>query len=243
MDRRKRQILLGFALGTIVLSFGSSAGCSAGEKDYARRRESMVVTQIMARGVRDERVIAALRKVPRHRFVPPELREAAYYDGPLPIGSGQTISQPYIVALMTEALGLEGGGTVLEIGTGSGYQAAILAEIVDTVFTIEILPELADGARAILDTLGYRNVHVRAGDGFFGWPAHAPFDGIIVTAAAPRIPEPLIEQLAIGGRIVIPVGGEYQDLEIYEKTGTGLVLLSTVPVRFVPMTGKVRDAK
>jgi protein-L-isoaspartate(D-aspartate) O-methyltransferase len=203
----------------------------------------MVVAQIVARGVRDERVIAAMKKVPRHRFVPAELRESAYYDGPLPIGSEQTISQPYIVALMTEALGLEGGGRVLEIGTGSGYQAAILAEIADTVYTIEILPELAERARAILDTLGYRNVRVRAGDGFFGWPAAAPFDGIIVTAAAPRVPEPLIEQLAAGGRIVIPVGDRYQDLEIYEKTGAGLELLETVPVRFVPMTGKVRDAR
>jgi protein-L-isoaspartate(D-aspartate) O-methyltransferase len=144
---------------------------------------------------------------------------------------------------MTEALGLEGGGTVLEIGTGSGYQAAVLAEIVDTVFTIEILPELADGARAILDTLGYRNVRVRAGDGFSGWPVHAPFDGIIVTAAAPRVPEPLVEQLAVGGRIVIPVGDEYQELEIFTKADTGLVLLATVPVRFVPMTGRIRDVK
>jgi protein-L-isoaspartate(D-aspartate) O-methyltransferase len=237
------QNLLGLVLGTIALLVGAAEGCSTPEKDYARRRESMVVTQIMGRGVRDERVIAAMRNVPRHRFVPAEFREAAYDDGPLPIGSEQTISQPYIVALMTEALGLEGGGTVLEIGTGSGYQAAILAEIADTVYTIEILPELADRARAILDTLGYQNVRVRAGDGFFGWPAHAPFDGIIVTAAAPRIPEPLIEQLAIGGRIVIPVGEECQDLEIYKKTGAGLVLLSTVPVRFVPMTGQVRDAK
>ncbi len=243
MDTAKRRTLLALALGTIVLTLGASAGCPAGEKDYARRRESMVASQIVARGVRDGRVIAAMRKVPRHRFVPPELRGAAYYDGPLPIGSEQTISQPYIVALMTEALGLEGGGTVLEIGTGSGYQAAILAEIADTVYTIEILPELAGRARAILDTLGYRNVRVRVGDGFFGWPAHAPFDGIIVTAAAPRVPEPLIEQLAIGGRVVIPVGGRYQDLEIYEKTGAGLVLLSTVPVRFVPMTGKVREAE
>jgi protein-L-isoaspartate(D-aspartate) O-methyltransferase len=243
VDMGKRRTLLGLALGTLVLSLGASAGCSAGEKDYARRRESMVVAQIMARGVHDGRVIAAMRKVPRHRFVPPGLREAAYDDGPLPIGSEQTISQPYIVALMTEALGLEGGGKVLEIGTGSGYQAAILAEIVDTVYTIEILPELAGRARAILDTLGYRNVHIRVGDGFFGWPAHAPFDGIIVTAAAPRVPEPLVEQLAIGGRVVIPVGERYQDLEIYKKTGAGLELLSTVPVRFVPMTGKVRDAE
>ncbi len=237
----RRRNLLGLALAAVALAIGAAGGCSGAEKAYALRRESMVVTQIMGRGVRDERVIAAMRKVPRHRFVPAELREAAYYDGPLPIGSEQTISQPYIVALMTESLGLEGGGTVLEIGTGSGYQAAVLAEIADTVYTIEILPELADRARAILDTLGYGNVRVRAGDGFFGWPVHAPFDGIIVTAAAPRVPEPLVEQLAVGGRIVIPVGDEYQDLEIFTKADTGLVLLATVPVRFVPMTGKVRD--
>lgn len=201
----------------------------------------MVASQIAARGVRDARVVAAMRKVPRHRFVPPALRAAAYADGPLPIGNDQTISQPYIVALMTESLALPEGGRVLEIGTGSGYQAAVLAEIADTVFTIEIIPGLAARAAAVLDTLGYRNVIVRAGDGFFGWPAHAPFDGIIVTAAAPRVPEPLVEQLKPGGRLVIPVGERDQDLEIYEKTGTGLTLLSTVPVRFVPMTGKVRE--
>ena len=228
---------------TFLIPGMAPAGCSRGEKDYARLREDMVMTQIVARGVSDARVIAAMKKVPRHRFIPPELRSLAYADSPLPIGSDQTISQPYIVALMTESLALKGHAKVLEIGTGSGYQAAVLADVADSVYTIEILPELADRARAILDTLGYRNVHVRAGDGFFGWPAHAPFDGIIVTAAAPRIPEPLIEQLAVGGRIVIPVGEECQDLEIYKKTGAGLVLLSTVPVRFVPMTGQVRDAK
>jgi protein-L-isoaspartate(D-aspartate) O-methyltransferase len=144
---------------------------------------------------------------------------------------------------MTESLALKAHGRVLEIGTGSGYQAAVLAEIADSVYTIEILPELAARARAILDTLGCRNVQVRAGDGFFGWPEKAPFDGIIVTAAAPRVPEPLIRQLKSGCRIVIPVGEENQDLEIYEKTGSGLRLLSTVPVRFVPMTGAVRDSK
>ena len=227
----------------LVLWVVAPAGCSSGDRDYAKQRERMVEEQIVARGVHDPLVIAAMTKVPRERFVPRGLAYLAYEDSPLPIGSGQTISQPYIVALMTASLGLKRHGKILEIGTGSGYQAAVLAEIVDTVYTIEILPELAGRARAILDTLGFRNVHVRVGDGFFGWPAHAPFDGIIVTAAAPRVPEPLIEQLAIGGRVVIPVGEEYQNLEIYEKTGAGLELLSTVPVRFVPMTGKVRDAK
>jgi len=237
--RAKALLIPGLAL---VLSVCVPWGCSSGEQGHARRRESMVISQIVARGVHDARVIAAMRKVPRHRFVPPSLRAAAYSDSPLPIGSEQTISQPYIVALMTESLGLAGSGKVLEIGTGSGYQAAILAEIADSVFTIEILPELARTAAAILDTLGYRNVLVRAGDGFFGWPEHAPFDGVIVTAAAPRVPEPLVEQLKLGGRLVIPVGDSYQNLEIYERAAAGLKLLSTVPVRFVPMTGKVREA-
>ena len=239
----KRRAFIGPMIIPILFALFAPTGCSSGEKDCARAREHMVLTQIAARGIHDPRVIAAMRKVPRHRFVPPELRGAAYADAPLPIGSGQTISQPYIVALMTESLGLKGGGKVLEIGTGSGYQAAVLAGIVDTVYTIEILSELAERARAILDTLGYRNVRVRAGDGYFGWPEKAPFDGVIVTAAAPRIPEPLIAQLKVGGRIVIPIGDDYQDLEIYEKTGAGLKLLSTVPVRFVPMKGKVRDSK
>jgi protein-L-isoaspartate(D-aspartate) O-methyltransferase len=237
-----RRMLTGVSVLSLMLLALVPACRSSDEKGYAKNREDMVVAQIDARGIRDARVIAAMRKVPRHRFVPPELRSAAYVDSPLPIGSGQTISQPYIVALMTESLGLTGGGKILEIGTGSGYQAAVLAEIVDTVYTIEILPELAERARAILDTLGYRNIRVRAGDGYFGWPEKAPFDGVIVTAAAPRIPAPLIAQLKVGGRIVIPVGDYEQDLEIYKKTAAGLELLSTVPVRFVPMKGKIRES-
>ena len=180
-------------------------------------------------------------KVPRHLFVPPDLRGLAYIDSPLPIGEDQTISQPYIVALMTESLAPESGDRILEIGTGSGYQAAVLAEIVDTVFTIEIVPELAERSAALLDTLGYGNILVRCGDGYDGWPDEAPFDGIIVTAAAPAIPAPLVEQLAVGGRIVIPVGGTFQELEVHVKRETGLELLFTLPVRFVPMTGKVRE--
>lgn len=219
------------------------AGCSSSERDWAKQRERMVEEQIVARGVQDPRVIAAMKKVPRERFVPRGLAYLAYEDSPLPIGSGQTISQPYIVALMTASLGLTGPGKVLEIGTGSGYQAAVLAEIVDTVFTIEILPELAERAKALLDTLGYRNVRVRAGDGFDGWPSAAPFDGVIVTAAAPKIPRPLVDQLKTGGRLVIPVGEEWQELEVYEKTKAGLKIVSTLPVRFVPMTGKIREGK
>lgn len=238
-----RRILVCLILFSSLLAIAASAGCSTGAEDYASLREKMVDTQIAARGIRDARVIAAMRMVPRHRFVRQGLRPMAYADCPLPIGSEQTISQPYIVALMTESLGLGAHAKVLEIGTGSGYQAAVLAAIADSVYTIEILPELAARARAILDTLGCSTVRVRTGDGYFGWPEEAPFDAIIVTAAAPRIPEPLVRQLRTGGRIVIPIGENVQDLGIYEKTGAGLRLISTVPVRFVPMTGKVRDEK
>jgi protein-L-isoaspartate(D-aspartate) O-methyltransferase len=231
------------ACAAILLSAFARAGCSSAERDYGKMRERMVIDQIAARDIHDARVIAAMRKVPRHLFVPYTLRSLAYQDGPLPIGSGQTISQPYIVALMTASLELKGHEKVLEIGTGSGYQAAVLAEIVDTVYTIEILPELAERAKALLDTLGYRNVRVRAGDGFYGWPTAAPFDGIIVTAAAPRLPEPLVAQLKLGGRLVIPVGEEWQELEIYVKKAKGLELISTLPVRFVPMKGKIREGE
>jgi protein-L-isoaspartate(D-aspartate) O-methyltransferase len=220
----------------------AAGGCSTGEDAYARRREMMVRTQIATRGISDERVLEAMLSVPRHRFVPGNLRGSAYIDSPLPIERGQTISQPYIVALMTESLRLEPGARVLEIGTGSGYQAAVLAEIADSVFTIEIIPELAATAAALLDSLGYARVKVRAGDGFDGWPEHAPFDGIIVTAAAPSVPQPLVDQLAEGGRLVIPVGDERQDLHVYEKRGGRLHLLETLPVRFVPMTGKIRSS-
>ena len=229
------------ALAAACVSALVGSGCAADESGYDARRRAMTAGQIASRGVRDERVLAALAKVPRHRFVPPEYRSEAYADRPLPIGYGQTISQPYIVALMTESLGPAARGKVLEIGTGSGYQAAVLAEIADSVYTIEIIPELAERARSLLDSLGIRNVRVRAGDGFDGWPEEAPFDAVIVTAAAPRIPEPLVDQLRAGGRIVAPVGDAYQELELYEKTADGLRLLSRVPVRFVPMKGKIRE--
>ncbi len=227
----------------LTISILSSSGCSSGEVAYDKLRERMVRDQIGARGVSDRLVIEAMMKVPRHLFVPPDLRGLAYIDNPLPIGEGQTISQPYIVALMTQSLGLKGGERVFEVGTGSGYQAAVLAEIVDTVFTVEIIPELAERAQALLDTLGYGNVMVRAGDGYEGWPEKAPFDGVIVTAAAPRIPDPLLDQLKVGGRIVIPIEDGYQELQVHEKTAEGLKLLFTLPVRFVPMKGKVRDSR
>jgi protein-L-isoaspartate(D-aspartate) O-methyltransferase len=190
--------------------------------------------------VRDERTLAAMRKVPRHLFVPPEVAGQAYADHPLPIGHGQTISQPYIVGFMTEALHLDGDEKVLEVGTGSGYQAAVLAEIVSRVYTIEIVAPLAEEARARLKDLGYSNVEVRAGDGYQGWPAAAPFDAIIVTAAAPRIPEPLMEQLSDGGRLILPVGDAVQELVVVTRRGDRFEKKRVLPVRFVPMTGEVR---
>lgn len=198
----------------------------------------MVDEQIRARGVTNERVLAAMRKVPRHRFVPPHLAARAYDDTPLPIGHDQTISQPFIVGYMTEALEIAPEHRVLEIGTGSGYQAAVLGELAREVYTIEIVPELARSGAATLKALGYANVHVREGDGYAGWPDRAPFDRIIVTAAPPEVPPPLVEQLAAGGRMVIPVGAVEQWLTIVEKTASGVVQRRTLPVRFVPFTRK-----
>jgi protein-L-isoaspartate(D-aspartate) O-methyltransferase len=184
-----------------------------------------------------------MRKVPRHRFVPANLAEAAYEDNPLPLILGQTISQPYIVAYMTQALQLRGTERVLEIGTGSGYQAAVLAELVPEVYTIEILPELAEQARTTLETLGYKNVRIRIGDGYMGWPENAPFDRIIVTAAPDHVPQPLIDQLKPGGKMIIPVGRMEQDLVLIEKSEQGVSRRSTIPVRFVPMTGRAQSIR
>jgi protein-L-isoaspartate(D-aspartate) O-methyltransferase len=208
-----------------------------------RLREQMVHEQLEARDVKDPRVLAAMLKVPRHKFVPSDRVSAAYEDTPLPLMLGQTISQPYIVGYMTQALALRGDERVLEIGTGSGYQAAVLAELVQEVYTIEILPELASYARSILDTLGYKNVHVRCGDGYMGWPDAAPFDRIIVTAAPTHIPQPLVDQLKPGGKMIIPVGQLEQELVLVEKTDTGISRRSTIPVRFVPMTGRAAEKK
>jgi protein-L-isoaspartate(D-aspartate) O-methyltransferase len=195
----------------------------------------MTDSQIRARGVRDPLVLAAINKVPRHLFVPEGMRGWAHADEPLPIGQGQTISQPYIVAYMTEALGLQGGERVLEVGTGSGYQTAVLAEIAREVWTIEIVESLALQARSILDSLGYANIHYRVGDGSGGWPESAPFDAVIVTAAAASIPGPLEDQLAVGGRMIIPVGTDFQELFLVHKEKTGLRRERLLAVRFVPL--------
>jgi protein-L-isoaspartate(D-aspartate) O-methyltransferase len=206
------------------------------------KAQRMVEMQIRRRGIVDPAVLGAMEQVPRHRFVPVEHHHHAYADHPLPIGYGQTISQPYIVALMTELLRLEPEYRVLEIGTGCGYQAAVLAEIVDQVYSIEIIPELADSAARRLSDLGYTNVQVRNSDGYLGWPKHAPYQGVMVTAAAPEIPPPLIEQMADGGRMIVPVGGRlgFQDLWLLEKRGEQVHRTNYGGVLFVPLTRRGR---
>ena len=206
-------------------------------KDPARQaeRDRMVDEQIIPHGIKDPKVLAAVRHVPRHKFVPSDYSDLAYHDIPLPVGHGQTISQPSLVALMTEALALEGAKKVLEIGTGSGYQAAVLAEIVPEVFTIEIVEPLATKAARTLAELGYRNIHTRIGDGYRGWPEEAPFDAIIVTAAPDHVPQPLLDQLAVGGRLILPVGRDYQTLELHRRTAKGYERKIITLVRFVPL--------
>jgi protein-L-isoaspartate(D-aspartate) O-methyltransferase len=209
------------------------------EAGYSGQRRRMVDQQLRARGIRDERVLEAMTSVPRHQFVAPELADAAYDDRPLPIGHGQTISQPYVVALMTELVRPLPGERALDIGTGCGYQAAVLAELVEEVYSIEIVEPLAEQARQHLEQLGYHNVQVRHGDGYRGWIEHAPFDVIIVAAAPDHVPRPLLDQLAPGGRLVIPVGRFAQELMLLEKQFDGSVRERQIaPVRFVPMTGE-----
>lgn len=209
------------------------------EDKYSQTRNHMVNSQLVPRGIRDPRVLAALRQVPRHRFIPAPLWDQAYGDYPLPIGEDQTISQPYIVALMTEILEPRETDKVLEIGAGSGYQAAILAELVAQVFTMDRVGPLANRARETLAAMGYKNIQTRWGDGTLGWPEEAPFDGIIVTAAAPQVPRPLTEQLAPGGRLVIPVGDRYsQTLTLVRQTKEGLKFEYHGGCRFVPLIGQ-----
>lgn len=235
----RRSILVG---GVVLFFLGFGTGCQGktppDDDAYRVRRLDMVATQIVARGIGDSLVIRAMKTVPRDKFVPEALRMLAYSDSPLPIGEDQTISQPYIVAFMTEALKLAPHDRVLEVGTGSGYQAAVLAEIVDSVFTIEIIENLGKSAESRLKALGYRNISVRIGDGYQGWREEALFDAIIVTAAPDHIPQPLIDQLKVGGRLVIPVGSAFQELVRITKTPEGLSREDLLPVRFVPMTGE-----
>jgi protein-L-isoaspartate(D-aspartate) O-methyltransferase len=219
----------------IVLAAGA---CREPADPMQKKRSEMVETQIAARGIRDPRVLEAMRSVPRHLFVPPAEAAFAYDDRPLPIGSGQTISQPYVVAFMAEQLRLTGKEKVLEIGTGSGYSAAILAALAAKVFSIEIRPELSREAKERLEKLGVKNVELRAADGYRGWPEQAPFDAILVTAAPEKVPPPLLEQLAPSGRMVIPVGAFYQELKVIHRQGGGYTEKSVLPVRFVPFVGE-----
>ena len=247
---RMRQILhiLGLALlgicGSVVF-WAVPLTLAYQEEEWAAQRKQMVTRQIEGRGVKDSRVLAAMRAVPRHRFVPQDYRQYAYRDSPLPIGRGQTISQPYIVAFMTELAEVGPDDRVLEIGTGSGYQAAVLGELTKSVWSIEIDCELAKRARADLDATGYKQVVTKCGDGYAGWSEHAPFDAILVTAAAPRIPQPLKDQLAVGGVMVIPVGevNKVQVLVLLRRTKDGFEEKRIEWVRFVPMTGEVQKPK
>jgi protein-L-isoaspartate(D-aspartate) O-methyltransferase len=236
--------LRAIALGLALAAAAGPAG-TQDEAAFAAKRKSMVAVQITARGIHNARVLEAMSDVPRHLFVPPESRDLAYDDHPLPIGEGQTISQPYIVALMTQCLVPKGGDKVLEVGTGSGYQAAVLGRIVGRVFTIEIHETLARQAAKTLESLGFRNVRVRTGDGFFGWPEEAPFDGIVVTCAVPSVPPALFAQLAEGGRLVIPLGDirTYQVLTVVSKKHGQPVVEEVLDVRFVPMTGEIQKKK
>jgi protein-L-isoaspartate(D-aspartate) O-methyltransferase len=207
--------------------------------NFQKARDRMVETQLVARGIRNARVLEAMRRVPRHLFVEEALKEQAYSDYPLPIGEKQTISQPYIVALMSEALALKGDEKILEIGTGSGYQAAVLAELADRVFSIERFPALAYRANQVLQKLGYQNILIRVADGSLGWPDEAPFDGIMATAGTPKIPQPLVDQLGLGGRLVLPVGDRVgQELVVVERTAEGVEKTNLGGVRFVDLVGK-----
>jgi protein-L-isoaspartate(D-aspartate) O-methyltransferase len=228
----------------LILAVLAAGGC--GQKaplasDLAAQRQQMVQRQLMTRGINDARVLAAMAKVPREEFVAPESRVACYEDGPLPIGYGQTISQPYVVAFMTEQLRPKPSDRVLEVGTGSGYQAAILAELVSEVYSIEIVEPLAKNAEATLQRMGYKNVHLKIGDGYKGWPEAGPFDAIIVTCAPDKVPQQLVDQLKDDGRMVIPVGDRFaQQLYLLEKKNGQLKQSATLPVRFVPMTSEAQ---
>lgn len=238
--------LVGFALGLMLLAtpacngqfYSDLTGSSQqSEEEFATQRRKLVET-LKSQGLKSRTVLDALLKVPRHKFVPASHRNRAYENRALPIAHDQTISQPYIVGYMTEAADIAPGDRVLEIGTGSGYQAAVLAELAKEVYSIEIVPALADSARNLLSELGYKNVQVKTGNGYLGWPEHAPFDAILVTAAPDEVPQALVDQLAVGGTMVVPVGTGYQQMVIITRNQSGIVERRTIPVAFVPMVGK-----
>lgn len=230
---------------SLLLSCQKSCAKTQQEVDFfARARQTMIERHLKWRDITNQKVLEAMGKVPREKFIPEFLAHKAYADIPLPIGEKQTISQPYIVAVMTQAINPQSSDRILEIGTGSGYQAAVLAEIVKEVYTIEIIPELASQAYQRLNGLGYENIFVKAGDGYLGWPEYAPFDAIVITASPSRIPEPLITQLKEGGRMIVPLGGEerFQELILYtKKAGQLIASPHRIPVMFVPMTGKIKE--
>lgn len=233
--------IISLCLYVSILALASLSGSTDKETAYSQSRNEMVDSQLIGRGISDKNTIKAMRKVPRHKFVPDYVREMAYSDTPLPIGMGQTISQPYIVAYMTELLKPKKGQKILEIGTGSGYQTAILSEIGCEVYTIEIVEALAVYARKILTDMGYSNIHFKIGDGYQGWEMYSPYDGIIVAAAPSEIPEPLISQLSEKGKMVIPVGDDLQELLLVTKTKDGIKEERMSPVRFVPMRGEAEQ--
>ena len=240
------RLAIGFVLGLMLVA---SPACNSqlysdltgspqrSEEEFAAQRRKLVEV-LKSRGLKQQTVLDALLKVPRHKFVPASHRNQAYEDRALPIAHEQTISQPYIVGYMTEAADIAPGEKVLEIGTGSGYQAAVLAELAKEVYSIEIVSPLADGARKLLSELGYKNVQVKTGNGYLGWPEHAPFDAIIVTAAPDEVPQALVDQLAVGGTMVVPVGAQFQEMVIITRRESGIVERRTIPVAFVPMVGK-----
>jgi protein-L-isoaspartate(D-aspartate) O-methyltransferase len=235
----KRSALRGLILGlATVLALGGLASAADG---YEALRRTMVEKQVRQRGITRPDVLAAMEQVPRHLFVPESLRDKAYADQPLDLGRGRTIYQPYVVALMTSLLDLKRGARVLEVGTGTGYHAAVLSRVAREVYSIEIQELVASQAAKRLEVMGYNNVEVMAGDGYKGWPDKAPFDAILLSAAPPKIPKPLLQQLRVGGKMVAPVGGFVQDLLVITKTANGLETRTIIPVRLQPMSGEVKD--
>lgn len=231
------------ALAWLAVVFVLAADGPSGAEDLWAQQRRAMVERLRQRGITQPDVLASMEKVPRHLFVPESLRSQAYADEVLPLGSGRTIYEPHVVALMTSLLDLQKGDKVLEVGTGSGYHAAVLARLAREVYSVEIVPPVASQARQRLQALGYHNIEIRVGDGYQGWAEKAPFDAILLSAAPPHIPKPLIDQLRVGGRMVVPVGGLLQDLLVITKTEDGLEKRTVIPVKLAPMTGKVRDGR